>query len=184
MQMDTPESLSLTTRLLHWVIALSIISLLAVGIYMEEAEAYALYPLHKASGVLIFALVLARVAWRIRNGWPAPVGQHAAWELGLARAVHWVLITGTVLMPISGFLMSALGGHGVDVFGLELVARNPDPADAEKVLAHNADLAGLSHSVHGIVGTVMVVAVVLHVAGAVKHHVLDKDATLRRMLGI
>ena len=117
------------------------------------------------------------------NGWPVPAGDHQRWEHLLARAIHWLLIIGTVLMPISGFLMSSLGGHGVAVFGFELVPPNPDPANPDKVVAHNEMLAGLSHQVHGAAGVTMIVALLLHVAGALKHHVIDKDGTLRRMLG-
>ena len=70
------------------------------------------------------------------------------------------------------------------VFGFELVAANPDPADPTKVIPHNGALAGMAHTAHGVVGTVMVVAVVLHIAGAWKHHLVDKDNTLKRMLGL
>ena len=170
MSRDSAAKFSATTICLHWVVGLSVIGLLAVGIYMENMEAYALYPLHKSFGVIIFFIALARIIWRIRNGWPTPAGQHEHWERLLARTTHWVLIIGTVLMPISGFLMSSLGGHGVSVFGLELVPANPDPA-------------GFAHETHFVAGVAMIVALLAHVGGALKHHVMDKDGTLRRMLG-
>lgn len=183
MARDSADRLSTTTVVLHWVVGLSIIGLLAVGIYMHEAEVHALYPLHKSFGVIIFFIALARILWRISNGWPTPAGQHQKWERLLARSTHWVLIAGTVVMPISGFLMSSLGGHGVSVFGLELVAPNPDPANPDKVIAHNAALAGIAHETHFVAGVAMIAALSAHVAGALKHHVMDKDGTLRRMLG-
>jgi cytochrome b561 len=183
MNKDGADKFATATVVLHWLVGISIIGLLAVGIYMEETKAYALYPLHKSFGVLIFFVAVARILWRIGNGWPVPAGDHQRWEHLLARAIHWLLIIGTVLMPISGFLMSSLGGHGVAVFGFELVPPNPDPANPDKVVAHNEMLAGLSHQVHGAAGVTMIVALLLHVAGALKHHVIDKDGTLRRMLG-
>jgi cytochrome b561 len=183
MQLDTRSQLSKTTIALHWIVGLSMIGLLAVGQVMEIFEIYSLYPIHKAFGFLIFFIILARVIWRIKNGWPTPVSQYQRHEQILSKLVHWVLIVGTVLMPISGFLMSAVGGHGVDVFGWEVVARNPDPVNAGKVIAHNADIAGTAHTLHGIIGKIMMGAVALHIAGALKHHIADKDNTLRRMLG-
>ena len=183
MTQDHPDRFSRTTLLLHWLVGLSIIGLLAVGIYMDEAKVYALYPWHKSFGILVFFIALARIVWRIRNGWPTPVGQHKQIEQVLARVIHWVLILGTVLMPLSGFLMSSLGGNGVALFGLELVPRNPDPMDPGKVIAYNRALAGIAHEAHGIGGTLMISAIALHVLGALKHHLVDKDGTLRRMLG-
>lgn len=182
MQLDTPNKLSHTTIALHWLVGLSIISLLAAGQIMELFEIYALYPLHKAFGFLIFFVILARVFWRLKNGWPTPASQYQRHEQILSKLVHWVLIIGTVLMPISGFLMSAIGGHGVDVFGLEIVARHLDP-ETGRAVAHNPAIAELAHNTHGLVGKIMMATVALHIAGALKHHLADKDNTLRRMLG-
>ncbi|MDD9893403.1 MAG: cytochrome b [Gammaproteobacteria bacterium] len=183
MQKDTASQLSKTTVALHWIVGLTMIGLLAAGQAMEMFEIYALYPIHKALGFLIFFVIVARVAWRIKNGWPTPVSQYQRHEQVLSKIVHWALIIGTLLMPISGFLMSALGGYGVDVFGWEVVAMNPDPENPGKVIAHNGEIAGAAHSAHGLIGKIMMGAVALHIAGALKHHVVDKDGTLRRMLG-
>ncbi len=87
-------------------------------------------------------------------------------------------------MPISGFIMSAIGGHGVDFFGMELAARNPDPTDPKEVIALNGPLAGIAHNMHEIAGKAIFVGVILHVVGALKHHMIDKDGTLRRMFGV
>ena len=180
---DNQQQFSKLTVTLHWVVALGMIGLLSVGIFMAETETYFLYPIHKSIGVLLFFVILARVVWRVMNGWPKPVGDHQKWEHTLAKLIHWVLIIGTVLMPISGMLMSGAGGHGIAVFGVELLARNPDPANAQAVLALNITWAGIGHEVHEWLAYILVTSVVLHIAGALKHHVLDKDGTLRRMLG-
>lgn len=183
MQTDTATQLSRTTVILHWLVGVTMITLLAVGVYMAETKTYALYPWHKSFGVLIFTVVLLRVAWRLKNGWPTPVSHYQRIEHILAKVVHWVLIIGSLCMPISGFMMSSIGGHGVELFGLELVARNPDPANPKKVLAHNADIAAFAHAVHHWLGYIVIGALVLHIVGAFKHHLVDKDGTLRRMLG-
>lgn len=183
MKLDTPEKLSHNTLLLHWIVGLLMIGLLASGVYMTEAEVYALYPWHKSLGVLIALFVVLRVAWRVRNGWPKAVGDYSSIEKLLSKLVHYLLLLGTVLMPLSGFLMSAMGGHGVELFGLELVARNPDPQNPQEVVPLNGALAGVAHEVHFLAGYAIIAGVVLHVVGAYKHHLVDRDGTLRRMLG-
>jgi len=183
MKTDTQAKLSHNTIALHWVVGILMIVLLSTGIFMAETETFALYPWHKSFGVLIMLFVVLRVAWRIKSGWPAPVRNYPDIEKKLSKMVHWLLLIGTVLMPISGFMMSSMGGHGVHLFGLELFARSPDPADPTKVIALNGALAGIAHTIHGWAGYTLGAGVVLHVAGAIKHHVIDKDGTLRRMLG-
>lgn len=181
--MTSTNSLPTATRLLHWVVALLMIGLLCVGFVMATFELYALYPLHKAFGVLALLIIVPRAVLRLVQGWPVPVRHYPAWEHGLAVLMHWVLLLGTLLMPLSGLAMSAAGGHGVDVFGFQLFAANPDPAQPGEVLPLDATLAGIGHTVHWLAGYAVAAAVLLHVAGALKHHVLDKDRTLLRMLG-
>lgn len=182
-QKDTADKFSVLTIVFHWLVGLSIISLMAVGIYMEENKAYDLYPIHKSMGVIVFLFAIERIFWRIYNGWPTSLGESPAIQLTLAKLVHWVLILATLLFPISGMLMSGLGGHGIDVFGLQLMAPNYDPAEPGKAIPINGDIAGLAHQVHGILGKVMIGVILLHVAGALKHHFVDRDRTLSRMLG-
>ncbi len=179
---DTAEKLSGLTLFLHWTVGLTVIVLAAVGIYMSENEVFALYPIHKSIGVLIFAVIVVRVYWRFVNGWLRPVAEHRAIEYNLARIIQWVLIIATIIMPISGFIMSGAGGYGVSVFGLDIVAAQFDPMSKEAI-PHNAMLAGFMAEVHEIAGLVMIVAIVLHFSGAIKHHFIDKDNTLKRMLG-
>jgi cytochrome b561 len=184
MQNDTQSKLSTNTVLLHWVVAIMMLMLLITGIYMEQNSVYALYPWHKSFGVLIALFVVLRVLWRLKSGWPPPVRNYLSWEQVLSKIVHYLLIIGTLVMPISGFMMSALGGHGVALFGLELVARNPDLANPEQVIPLNEMLAGIAHTLHGIAGYCLLVGILLHIVGALKHHLFDKDGTLRRMLGM
>jgi len=177
------HKLSAISISLHWLVALTMISLLSVGIFMAETETYSLYPIHKSVGVLILIAVLPRIIWRLINGWPEPVAQYSALEQGLAKLVHWLLLLGTLCMPISGMMMSGLGGHGIEVFGLELLASQYDPVSHEAIPINSA-LAGIGYQVHGALAYLLVIALILHIAGALKHHVLDKDGTLKRMLGV
>lgn len=177
---DTPQRFSHITIALHWLVGLTIISLIAVGIYMEETQAYSLYPIHKSVGIIILGFILVRIVWRMMNGWPKPVGDTVAWEHTLAKVIHWVLIIGTLLFPVSGMIMSGAGGYGLEVFGLELLAANI--VDGKSVPL-NGELAGAAHSLHGLLGNVMIAAIILHVGGALKHHFIKHDKTLVRMLG-
>uniref|UniRef100_UPI004055FD0B cytochrome b n=1 Tax=Candidatus Electrothrix sp. TaxID=2170559 RepID=UPI004055FD0B len=184
MQTDTKSTLSSNTLILHWTVGIIMIILLAIGVFMKEAEVYALYPWHKAFGVLIILPVILRVLWRLKIGWPPPVREYKKVEIKLSKFIHYLLLIGTVILPISGFMMSAMGGHGVDLFGLELVARNPNPLNPKEVIPLNESVASIAHELHSIGGYIVIIAVILHTAGVLKHHILDKDGTLLRMLGV
>ncbi len=179
----TKEKLSKTTISLHWIVAFAMLVIMAMGIYMHETETFALYPIHKSLGFVALFVILARIAWRMKEGWPEDASDSAEWQKKAARAVHWILITGTALFPVSGLMMSVAGGNGLAVFGMELIARNPNPDNPAKALPLNETLAGLGHVVHNALVPIMVLAIVLHILGAVKHHLVDKDVTVSRMLG-
>lgn len=179
---DTKEKLSSLTMILHWIVAITVIALSVIGIYMSQNKAFELYPIHKSIGVLIFSVIVVRVYWRFVNGWLTPVSTYKAIEHNFARTIHWVLIIAIIVMPISGFIMSGAGGYGVSVFGLEIIAAQFDPI-AKEAIPHNAVLAEFMGKTHEVAGWTMVVAVVLHFLGAMKHHFIDKDSTLRRMIG-
>ncbi|MEJ6004853.1 cytochrome b [Paucibacter sp. AS339] len=181
--MDTPNQLSRTTVLLHWTVGLLMIALTAVGLVMSRADIGFLYPIHKAIGVLAFGLILARVVWRLRNGWPAPLPGGKAWEHRLASIAHWLLIGLTLAMPISGMMHSGLGGHGIDVFGLQLLPSRHSPDNPAQALPYNETLAELGEGLHEWLGYLLILTVMLHIAGAIKHHWVYQDGVLNRMRG-
>lgn len=177
------STLSPTTRSLHWLVAAFVILLLCVGFFMTTFDVRTPMPLHKSFGMLALLVIVPRVLWRIKEGWPQPAGIYASWERALAKLTHWLLLLGTLAMPLSGMAMSGAGGRGLILFGFELLAPNPDPANPGKVIPLNETVAGMGSTVHGIVAWVLLVSVLLHIAGALKHHIVDKDRTLLRMLG-
>jgi cytochrome b561 len=181
--MDQLKRLSKVTVSLHWIVGIMMICLYCVGFYIAEYDAVELIPLHKSFGLLIIPFVLVRVIWRIKSGWPQAVSQYAKIEQVLAKIVHWALISLTVLMPASGFIFSGASGHGVAFFGIQLVPENPSLVKLGEVVPFNKLVAQFGHEAHEILGTVLLIAIILHVAGALKHHILDKDGTLKRMLG-
>ncbi len=177
---DTQQQLSRITIFLHWFVGLGMIVLIGVGIYMSQNEVYTIYPIHKSIGAILFIFILWRVIWRIMNGFPQPVGDYSAIEKALAKLVHWILLIGSILYPVSGMTMSIMGGHGAAIFGLQFIAPNivngkPNPL--------NEVLAGLAAQTHQLITPIIIIAIVLHIIGAYKHHFIDRDNTMHRILG-
>ncbi len=175
---DTHEQFSSLTVSLHWLIGIGVIIMLAFGVYIEDLprspEKGQLIGIHKSLGMLIFLLALIRIFWRYINKFPIPLSEIQGWQKTLANLAHWVLIIGTVLMPVSGVIMSIGGGHPVGIFGLELIAGT---GEEKKILGK------IGHIMHGLGGKLFILFVILHFVGAVKHQLIDKDGTMQRMLG-
>ena len=161
----------------HWVIGLTILGLLAVGFYMAGLEnapfKFKIYGIHKALGIAVLALAALRVVWRFINVQPSGLSTHQAWEKFLSKITHVVLYVAMLGMPLSGWVMSSAGGYPISFFGLF-----PIPPIVEK----NPDLGGLASNIHSVLGYALVIALGLHIAGAAKHHILDRDTTLSRMV--
>lgn len=162
----------------HWVIGVAIIVLLGVGLYMADLEPsdpnkWPLYAVHKAVGMTVLFLVALRIVWRGITPPPAPIETQARWERSLAKVVHILLYVGMVVMPVSGYVMSSAGGHAISIFGLFNV-----PLLVDK----NEQIGGMAREAHEIGGNILIAAIVLHFLGAMKHHVLDRDGTLGRMV--
>lgn len=173
--------LSLPSRLMHWSVAIIILGMLPLGIIMKYTEWYSIYDVHKSLGILALFFILPRVIWRLKQGWPEPINTRVMWEQRLAKAVHWSLLVGTLMMPISGLMASGGSGHGFGVFGLPLIAENHSAANPEEVIPYSQTLATIGYAVHQWLGFAMVALVVLHIVGALKHHLVYKDDTLKRM---
>ena len=175
---DTHQKLTWPTVGLHWVIAIAMIAMLAFGLYLEDMprgpEKGELIGLHKSVGISILLFALARILWRYLNQFPKPISPLVNWQEKLAKLTHWVLIIGTVLMPISGVFMSIGGGHAVGIFGLELIAGSPEK---------NEMLSQIGHTVHAVGSKLLILFVLFHFVGAIKHQFFDKDGTLSRMFG-
>jgi len=178
---DTAQKLSPLSVALHWAVGVGIIAMLAIGLAMEEFELRFLYPVHKSIGIILLAFIVWRVWWRALNGWPQPLGGDPKWQRIAARATHWVLILGTLIMPLSGIVMSIADGRGLYVFGLKLLAANRDAAG--KIITLSEPLEHLMHTVHAVTANLLIAAIALHLGAALWHHLKLKDATLRRMSG-
>lgn len=171
------KKLSKPTIALHWLTGLTFIGIFVLGKVFESMERspekFELLGIHKSLGVILLVIATTRLIWRFKEGAiesaaPMPRLQEIA-----AKSIHHLLLLGTLLMPISGIMMSIGGGRGIDVFGWVLYSKG------EKI----EWLGSLGSNLHGIGATVLMVAVALHVLGAIKHQVIDKDGTISRMLG-
>jgi cytochrome b561 len=163
---------------LHWIIAFAFIAMLAMGLYVEDLprspEKGDLIAIHKSIGAIILVLALVRVVWRVISKYPEQLGQMSKGQEIIAKLTLLVLILGTVMMPVSGIVMSIAGGHGLTVFGIELIAGTGEKMES---------LSKIGHIMHGLGGKLMIAFIILHIAGAIKHEHIDKDGTLSRMLG-
>lgn len=175
---DSREQFSSTTLALHWAIGLTIIILLAVGLWMTELEKGPfrndIYGYHKLAGTTVLMLAAVRILWRWRNGLPLPASDYPEWQHRLSVAVHIVLLVATVGMPITGAVLSYGHGHPVPILGLYNIG-----PPAEKI----GWLGNAGSFLHYWGGWALIGIITLHVVGALKHHYGDKDGTLRRMLG-
>ncbi len=181
MSRDQHDKLSGLTVALHWVVGLGIIGLLCVGFYMVQNEVRELYPIHKAIGTLLFLLILGRVVWRLMNGLPRPVRSLQPWESLASRIVHTVLLVAMVLMPVSGLMSTIGGGYPLDIFGLSLFGPNVVPG--EGIVKRSEWMYAAGGFLHFWTAWTIVVCLALHIPAALKHHFVDKDGTLKRMLG-
>ena len=155
--------------------------MLGLGLYLDDMDEGPLYDyllgLHKACGVMVLLFAFVRFFKRMHGGFPPHATGVTLPETHakLARGVHWLLLLATLIMPLSGLIGSTAGGYPVDVFGLFMIPASTTP---------NETLASLAFLVHGLVANLLMVALLLHVGGALKHHFKDKDATLKRMFGM
>lgn len=167
---------------LHWVIALLIIAMLAVGLTMEDypmSIRFTAFNLHKAIGICILALSVFRLIWRFLNPPPAMPATMARWERAAAWGAHWALYAVILIMPLSGWLMSSASAkYPIKFFGLGEAPFIPMPTDAALTKA----IGNLSHETHELLGLGAIILILVHVGAALKHHFIRHDDVLRRML--
>ena len=172
---NTKDGYGLVSKIFHWPMALIMMGSIVLGIYMAgldpSPDKYALYPIHKSFGLLILWLIGFRIIWRMFSISPAHPAAHKMWERTLSALTHIALYVAMAGIPITGWLMSSVGGHDVAFFGV------PVPP----LVGKNESLGDLMHTAHAVSSYVLIVAILLHVAGALKHHFLDGDNTFTRM---
>ncbi len=164
-------------KLLHWGMALLLLGLFALGVYMHELPLspwkLKIYSWHKWAGVTAFLLVALRLGWRFTHRPPEMPQTMSPGMRALAHGGHGLLYLLMFAVPLSGWLMSSAKGFQTVYFGLLPI---PD------LLAKNKDLGDLLQGVHFSLNLLLAALVAGHVAAALKHHFIDRDDILIRML--
>ena len=163
----------------HWAIAVLLIANLAAGLLFDTIEAAdkalfgTLVDLHKATGITILVLAMARLAWRLLNP-PPPLPEHmTAAERALAKLSHWGFYALMLALPLSGWAMVSTGKR---IFPISWYGAFDVPALPLSTAGH-----GLYDKAHGLLGWLALAMIALHVAAALKHHYLDRDDIFARM---
>ena len=174
---DAPAPRYASTMIaLHWLIALGIIGLLALGLYMVGLPKglplkATLLNLHKSVGLTVFLLVLLRIMARVALNRP-PLPPMRPWQRAAARTTQGLLYVAMVAMPLCGYLGSSFNRYGTRFWGIALPKWGWD----------DAGLRELFFGLHEAIGYALIALIVLHVAGALKHQFIDRDNLLARML--
>ena len=182
---------------LHWLIGIVILFMFVLGRFMtelpketpkttsfdifniglitweveeEQSQRSFYFNLHKSVGLSLLMLIVLRMYWRFTHRPPAFLSSMKLWEKRLAKATHHSLYLLMFLIPLSGIIMSAGSKYGIKWFGIKVIPGFDDKAIRE-----------LFYEFHEIFGLLLLLILILHILGAVKHSIVDKDGTLRRM---
>lgn len=161
---------------LHWAIAAAIVLQVALSGRMEDRtpEAFAVTQLHKSVGITILLLSLARLAWRLTHRPPPEPAALAPWERRLATAVHWAFYAVMILMPLTGWIMVSTSRFAVPTLLYGVVPWPHLPGLAELAPAAKAAWNEGAEAAHETIIRGAYVLFGLHVAGALKHHFVDR----------
>ncbi|HSW22542.1 MAG TPA: cytochrome b [Burkholderiaceae bacterium] len=159
----------------HWLLALAIVSNLALGYYMSDLELspqrLKLFNWHKWAGTTILALSALRLAWRLTHAPPADPPM-PAWQRIAAHAVHRAFYVLFFAVPLAGWAYSSAAGFPVVWFG---VLPLPDWVPVDRAWAE------VLKATHKAAASALALLVLVHVAAALKHHLIDRDGLLQRM---
>ena len=180
MLLNTRSSYGLIAILLHWLSAFTVIGLFAVGFWMVDltyySEWYKTAPhWHKSIGLLLFFVTAGRILWRLFTAKPESLTTHKSWEVKSSHVAHFVLYLLLVLIMLSGYLISTADDRGIWVFDwFEIPSLGA-------IVDDQADVAGVIHqyAAYSLIGLAIV-----HAIGALKHHFIDKDSTLTRIIKV
>ena len=176
----TPRELArygVTAQLAHWLTAVLLVGIFTLGFYMVDLRMsptkLKLFSYHKWIGVSIFTLMLLRLVWRWRVPPPALPATMPVWARRASEITHRLLYLLVILVPLSGWLMSSAKGFQTVLFGVFPI---PD------LLSKNPPLGAALEQVHWTLNKMLLAAIALHIAAALKHAIVDRDGVLQRML--
>jgi len=162
-------------KFIHWVMAIHIITLLALGFYMSDLpwgeSNKTLVMLHKSCGIMALIFIIARLITRFSTTTPEPRGNTIIQMI--AKITSVLLYTFMASMAFSGFLMSDLGGHTFNLFNL---------IELPNIFKKNSDMAKNFHLIHMSIGIPLALLIGFHFLGALYHRFVLNDDVLARML--
>jgi len=176
---NTSISYGYVSIFFHWLSALSIFGLFGLGYYMVDLtyyhEWYKTAPeLHKSIGIVFFILMIFRLVWRVKQIQPNHLDSHSLLEQKAGKITHTLLYWLIFTIMVAGYLISTADGRGIEVFEFVTI-----PAIGS-IIENQEDIAGL---VHKWLAYVLIGLALLHALAALKHHFIDKDNTLNRIIG-
>lgn len=172
----------------HWLTALLILSLFPIGFYAtSQAEALTagdssidiarvtfMFSLHKTLGLSLFFIALLRILWALVQPKPKLLHGDRNFEAWIAETVHWMLYGALFLLPLTGWIHHAASTGFAPIWG--------PFGQTLPFVPQDEMISSLFSGLHGILQWILLGSIGLHIAGALKHHIIDKDDTLRRML--
>jgi len=162
-------------RIFHWVMAFLILGMLIAGFIMSDMAPsdtkWMVYGLHKSIGITLLGLVILRMAIRLVSHTPKTPAVVRWYESMLEKIVFLGLYGLMIAIPLSGYMMSMAGGHGVSWFGHPL----PD------FIGKNIDLGKMAKEYHEILAYIIIALLGLHIVGFLKHYFIDKENLLKRI---
>ena len=172
---DTKEGYGIVSLVLHWGMAIAIFALFALGLWMVGLDYYSPYyksapDLHRSAGILMFAVLLLRIAWRLANVKPDRAALTPL-ERQASRLVHAAFYVLLVTLMLSGYLISTADGRSIEVFNWFSV----------RSLGKSEGLEDAAGVVHEWVAYAVISLAALHTAAALKHRIFDRDKTSNRM---
>lgn len=173
---NTQERYGVATRLLHWGIGLVMLALVWLGWWMVGLDYYSPWyntapEWHEGVGIAVWLLALVFAVGHLVNRPPAPLPLRP-WERIGAWLVHKLLYLAMLVLPVAGYLISTADGNPLDVFGIVKL-----PA-----LTRDATVRDVATAVHTYGGYGLLGLVAIHAGAALKHHFVNRDRTLLRML--
>lgn len=188
MTASTPSRYSSVAIILHWLIAIMLVSMVFVGWWMEDLReallagqgsielTQSVYNWHKTAGIAILILSLGRLVWRLTHPAPPLPAGMKPWEKLAASLAHYAFYGVMIGAPIMGWITASASSFPSKLFNLDgvLLPHLPVP--------QNTDFQHLTASIHGASGWIILVLLALHAGAALKHHFLDRDGVLTRMI--
>jgi cytochrome b561 len=173
---NTHEHFGIVAITFHWVMALLLIGLVALGLYMTSLPnnllKLKLYGWHKEFGSLVLILAMLRVMWRLHNILPS-YATLTAFEHYASQIAHWLFYGFMFALPITGWIITSAAGLPISFFGLFLIPT---------LITPNLETMELFETIHEWLAYGLIATFCLHVLAALKHHFINKDDILKRML--